>query len=291
MTASQFALSGLCTAAMLAARTPVGQEPRFATTTDVVPLYVTVTSGRGGFVTDLTVRDFSVFEDGKIRPISQFETGSQSVALSVLVDESPSASDARHRTEAAAREIIKHLRKGDLASIGAFSQSVSFSPDLTADSTELLKRVAALGPGAAGTALWDAVDVGITALDRAGGRRVVLVLTDGEDNSSFRHQAFVRDRIVKSGVMLYVIAVKGSDGRLSRPLRDMARETGGVFMELKANESVEPAIGQVMDELHHQYMLGFSPAQLDGRVHTLAVRVARRGVSVRSRTSYVADPR
>jgi len=281
--------SCVCATGLLAAG--AFQEPRFTSATDVVPLYVTATSGQGRFVTDLAARDFTVLEDGKARPISQFESGVQTVAISVLVDESPSAVDARSRTESAAREVVRNLRTGDLAAIGAFSQSVSFSPTLTGDSEELLKRVHALGPGAAGTALWDALDAGITAVDKASGRRVVMVLTDGDDNSSFRNAAQLREQIIRSGVMLYVIGVASSDGRPNPLLRELTRDTGGSYLELKPKDNVVKAISQMMDELHHQYLLGFSPTQLDGRVHKLAVRVSRKGVTVKSRTSYVADRR
>lgn len=277
----------MCAMGLLAGRGSA-QQPQFTSATDVVPLYVTVTSGGGRFAMDLTIRDFTVLEDGQPRPISQFESGPKTVALSVLVDESPSASDARARTQAAAREMVRNLRPGDLASIGAFASKVSLDAALTGDPEVLMRHVQALAPVGKGTALWDAIDAGISAIDPAGGRRVVVVLTDGVDNASSRNAAAVRDRLTRSGAMLYVIGFKGSEGRPSKELREMARHTGGSYLELGSRDNVEKAIRQVMDELHHQYLLGFSPAQLDGRVHTIAVRVSRRGLSVKSRGSYVA---
>jgi VWFA-related protein len=290
MTSSRFAASISCAIGLLASPGSA-QQPRFTSATDVVPLYVTATSGRDRFATDLTIRDFTVLEDGQVRPISQFESGPKTVALSVLVDESPSASDARARTQAAAREMVRNLRPGDLASIGAFASKVSLDSALTGDPDVLMRHVQALAPVGKGTALWDAIDAGISAIDPAGGRRVVVVLTDGVDNASSRNAAAVRDRLTRSGAMLYVIGFKGREGRPGKALQEMARQTGGSYVELGGRDSVEKGIRQVMNELHHQYLLGFSPSHLDGRVHSLAVRVSRRGLTVKSRSSYVAGGR
>jgi len=213
-------IAAVCIPALSLWSGDVRQQPIFTSTTVAVPLYVTVLSGDDRYPTDLAARDFTVLEDGRVRPITQFESGTQPLALSVLVDESPSASDARARTEAAAREVVRGLRLGDVACIGAFSQSVSLPAGLTGDPTALMHRVHALAPGAAGTALWDALDAGIEAVDHEGGHRVVVVLTDGVDTRSFRNATFVRDRITKSGVTLYVIGV---EGKVIGPVSDKER--------------------------------------------------------------------
>jgi hypothetical protein len=71
-------------------------------------------------------------------------------------------------------------------------------------------------------------------------------------------------------------------------LKKLADETGGGYFELKRTDELGPTFSRVAQELHAQYVLGFSPQTLDGKVHTLEVRVLRPGFTARSRKSYVA---
>jgi VWFA-related protein len=73
-----------------------------------------------------------------------------------------------------------------------------------------------------------------------------------------------------------------------RGLKKLAEETGGGFFLLKKEDELGPTFTQVAQELHSQYILGFSPATLDGKVHKLEVKVGKPGVKVRARKSYVA---
>ena len=74
-------------------------------------------------------------------------------------------------------------------------------------------------------------------------------------------------------------------------LRELADEGGGAYFELKSTDDLTSTFARVADELHHQYMLAFDPSVLDGRLHTLDVRVRRSGMIVRARRSYVAPER
>jgi Ca-activated chloride channel family protein len=73
-------------------------------------------------------------------------------------------------------------------------------------------------------------------------------------------------------------------------LKVVAEETGGGYFELTKTDELGPTFTRVAQELHSQYVLGFSPAALDGKIHKLEVRVKRPGVTARSRKSYVATP-
>lgn len=79
----------------------------------------------------------------------------------------------------------------------------------------------------AGTALWDALSDAATALEGATGRRVVLVLTDSNDNSSVLDPDAVRARVDREGIMLYAIGIKGQSGLPSGELATLARAAGG----------------------------------------------------------------
>ena len=70
----------------------------------------------------------------------------------------------------------------------------------------------------------------------------------------------------------------------------MAEETGGGYFELSKKDELGPTFTRVAQELHSQYVMGFTPEVLDGKIHKLEVRVKRPGLTARSRRSYVATP-
>jgi hypothetical protein len=93
----------------------------------------------------------------------------------------------------------------------------------------------------------------------------------------------------RTGVMVYTVTVDlaGLSTR-DAELRRLARESGGERYRLSQESELAPAFRRIVDELHHQYLLGFVPDAFDGQRHTIDVRVARPGVTVRARRSYVA---
>jgi Ca-activated chloride channel family protein len=72
-------------------------------------------------------------------------------------------------------------------------------------------------------------------------------------------------------------------------LKRLAEETGGGYFELERTADLAPTFTRVAQELHSQYVLGFSPAALDGKMHRVAVRIKKPGMSVRARRSYIAS--
>jgi hypothetical protein len=89
--------------------------------------------------------------------------------------------------------------------------------------------------------------------------------------------------------MVYAIGMEGPG--LSGGVIRLTDETGGGRFELKRNEDLASTFRVVLDELHHQYALGFTPVALDGRTHALEVRLARPGLTARARKSYLAVER
>jgi Ca-activated chloride channel family protein len=89
--------------------------------------------------------------------------------------------------------------------------------------------------------------------------------------------------------MVYAIGMEGPG--MTPGLIRMADDTGGGRFELRRNADLATAFTAVLDELHHQYALGFTPVALDGRTHALEVRVARQGLTARARKNYLAVDR
>ena len=127
---------------------------------------------------------------------------------------------------------------------------------------------------------------------------MVLVFTDGDDNGSRVDEKEVLLRARERDVMIYAIGMQSDffNGqtrvrtRPARGLKRLADETGSGYFELTKKDDLGPTFTRVAQELHSQYVLGFSPATLDGRVHKLDVKVKRSGMTVRGRKSYLAAP-
>jgi hypothetical protein len=71
-------------------------------------------------------------------------------------------------------------------------------------------------------------------------------------------------------------------------LPKIAAETGGGYFELTRTDALVSTFARVADELHHQYVLGFTPPKLDGKTHKLEVKIAKSGMKARARKNYVA---
>jgi len=146
------------------------------------------------------------------------------------------------------------------------------------------------------TRLYDAVDQSLNKLIAIEGRRVIVLLTDGDDTASKVGQGDVLGRAQLDEVMIYGIGLESVffDGlrqvRTSpdKVLRKLAEETGGGYYLLKETADLNATFTRIAQELHSQYVLGFSPTVLDGKVHKLVVNVKRPGMKARARKTYVA---
>jgi Ca-activated chloride channel family protein len=307
----------------------IGQEPTFKGAIRTVAVYATVTSAEGRLVPDLGRDVFSVFDNGKRQELTLFANDVQPITVVMLLDRSGSMRRNFGLVEKAAEEFVNALLPADKARIGSFSNRIQVDPrDFTSNHEELLgilrTELQEVGP----TPLWNAVNVGITALLHQQGRRVILVFTDGMDspmNFSGGNNTLkdVMKRAEEEDVMVYAIGLAGGGpfgGRFGggrrggrgggyggggyrggygrRPpvdkpdegLPKIAAVTGGGYFELTSTSDLASTFQRVADELHHQYALGFTPAALDGKMHKLEVRVASAGATVRARKSFLARP-
>jgi Ca-activated chloride channel family protein len=299
----------------------VQQEPVFRAATRTVPVYVTVTDADGRLVPDLGRDDFEIYDNGKAQPISVFASDIQPIMVVMMLDRSGSMVDNFRRVQEAAQQFVTRLLPADKARIGSFSYRIQVDPrTFTSDRDELLrilyKELQEPGP----TPLWNAVSVGMTALTRQEGRRVVLVFTDGADNPGNDRATNISlgdlmKRAREEDVMVYAVGLAGrapgrgmrgrggyggyggwggpAGARMQKPdegLSKLAAESGGGYFELESTNDLGATFARVADELHRQYAMGFSPEKLDGKTHKLEVRVKRPGMTARARKSYVATP-
>ena len=124
----------------------------------------------------------------------------------------------------------------------------------------------------------------------------MLVFTDGDDTTS-RHATLddVLTRAQTEDFMVYAIGlhshILGTMTKPDRGCKKLAEETGGGYFELTRSRRPEPTFTRVADELHRQYVLGFTPPTLDGKLHKLDVDVKLPGMTVRARKSYLGRRR
>jgi Ca-activated chloride channel homolog len=267
--------------------------------TQTVPLYVTVTDSTGRLVPGLEQEDFEVLDNGKVQPLTNFDNKATPITAIVMLDTSGSMTLLMNLVKQAAEEFLIRMMPEDKGKVGAFNDKLEVKPEagfpFSNNRDQLIRALNDLDFGYP-TRLWDAVDFSIKELKAADNRKVVLVFTDGEDTASKTGLGDVVDLARTDEVMVYAVGLEseyfnGQSRQRSRPdrgLRRLAEETGGGFFELKKKDDLGPTFTRVALELHSQYVMGFSPQNLDGKVHKLEVRLKKPGMSARARKSYVA---
>ena len=276
---------------------PLAQQPTFRTGTQIVSLFATVMDSQKRLVPDLQESDFEVFDNEKPQPLVFFQNETQPITVIVMLDTSGSMTLTLDLLRAAAEQFVLRLLPADKARVGAFNDKIQIKGrDFINDRDQLVTDIRDLDYGN-GTRLWDALAVCEDEPKSVDGRRVILVFTDGDDTES-RSASLgkVIDRARADEVMIYAIGLESqfmNNGRMVRTkpdggLRKIADETGGGYFELSKTADLAPTFTRVAQELHSQYVLGFTPNVLDGKVHKLAVRVKQAGMTARARKSYLA---
>jgi Ca-activated chloride channel family protein len=272
------------------------QQPTFRAGTQVVSLFVTVADAQKRLVPDLTQDDFQVFDNDKAQPVSYFDNSVHPINVVVMLDTSGSMTLTIDLLKQAAEQFVIRLLPEDKARVGAFNDKIQINAKWSNNRDQLVTDVKDLDYGN-GTRLWDAVGAALDELKPIDGRRVILVFTDGDDTESrSMNLGRVIERARNDEVMIYAIGLEseyfnGQSHVRSKPdsgLRKVADETGGGYFELKRTSELAPTFTKVAQELHSQYVIGFTPTQLDNRVHKLAVKMKQPGMMARARRSYTA---
>jgi Ca-activated chloride channel family protein len=290
-------LVGITAAAILT--TGAGAQQKIRTSTQTVPIYATVTDDERRLVPDLEQQDFEVYDNGKLQVLTNFDNKPTPFTAVVMLDTSGSMTLALDLVKHAAEQFLLRMLPEDRAMVGAFNDKIQFEPDtgVTANRDQLIRALKDLDFGYP-TRLYDAVDQSVFRLREADGRKVVVVFTDGDDTASKIGMGDALERARIEDVLVYAIGLQseyfnGQQRVRSRPdrgLKKLAEETGGGYFELKKTDELGPTFTRVAQELHSQYVIGFSPQALDGKVHKLEIKMKKPGMTARARKSYVAAP-
>jgi len=274
------------------------QQPTFRAGTQAVSLFVTVVDSQRRLVPGLTQEDFEVFDNEKSQPIIIFDNSIHPIDVFVMLDTSGSMTLTLDLLKQAAEQFVIRLLPDDRARVGAFNDKIQImGTQFVNNRDQLISDIKNVDFGN-GTRLWDAVMASLEELKGRQERKVVLVFTDGDDTESKNaNLGKVIDRARVDEAMIYAIGLESNffnGQRMIRTkpdsgLRKIADETGGGYFELSKTAELAPTFTRVAQELHSQYVIGFTPTTLDGKVHKLSVRIKQPGLTARARRSYVAS--
>jgi len=288
-------IAGAAALAALSISLVAQQAPTFKAGTQVVSIFATVTDAQKRLVPDLTQGDFQVFDNEKPQPLVYFDNSIRPINVVVMLDTSGSMTLTIDLLKQAAEQFLIRLLPEDRARVGAFNDKIQFNARWSNDRDQLITDAKNLDYGN-GTRLWDAVGASLDELKPIDGRKVILIFTDGDDTESRTRLGTVLDRARAEEVMIYAIGLESKmvlGGRqiTTKPdggLRKIADETGGGYFELKRTADLAPTFTKVAQELHSQYVIGFTPTLLDNKVHKLVVKLKQPGMTAQARRSYLA---
>jgi Ca-activated chloride channel homolog len=314
-------VTGLAAVGLPAAQQPPPQDqqrPVFRTGVETVAIYASVLDEFGELITDLTEKDFTVLDDGKPQQLTLFTNVFQPITATLLVDTSASMATSYEQAAAAAEQFVIRLLPDDEARVGSFADKIRWATNMTGDRDLLLRGLRENLDVGNPTKVWDGIDEARQTLASEGGRRVLMLFTDGADTASRISREHLLDALRTDEVMVYIVQFplarwpdpelslyqvalhqspaagtrpprsgREASRRVTEALREIAFQTGGGHFRLERFDDLNATFTQVTYELHHQYLLAFTPQKRDGRVHSLELRTTR-GATIRARRSYLA---
>jgi len=273
-------------------------EDTISVDVNLVNILFTVADKKGKFVTNLRKDDFKVFEDERPQTITNFSSETNlPLTIALLVDTSGSIRDKlRFEEEAAIEFFYSTLQRGkDKALVISFDSGVELLQDFTDDPEKLADKIRKIRAGG-GTSLYDAIYLAVNEkLAAQGGRKIVILITDGDDNSSRVSLTETLEAAQQNFVTIYSISTNSAaffgskdQERGDKTLKKFSEETGGkAFFPLKI-EDLSSSFLDIHDELRSQYQIGYRPtnSKADGTFRRIRVDVADKRYKARARSGY-----
>lgn len=277
------------------------QGPIIKVPTEVVTLMVTVTDPYNRLVTGLDKQHFEVFEDKVKQTIEYFADDDVPVSLGIAFDVSGSMKGKLDRARNSLKAFIQTSHDDDDFFLVGFNQRANLIAEFT-DGDTLLNKLTFVDPRGQ-TALYDAAYLGIEKVKQGRhNKRALLLISDGQDNSSRYSYGELRKLLKEANVQIYCIGIVemggGAGGSLDMQgqsiLEEIAQTTGGKAFFPRSSAELEDATTRIALELRHQYSIGYTPTNVkrDGRWHNIKVKVKQpRGLpnlNVRTKEGYYA---
>ena len=266
-------------------------------TSNLVAVPATVVDSRGIAVTNLKLEDFELKIDGQLNTISEISRAETPVRMAMLFDNSGSLSESREFEKRAAVKFFRNvLRPVDQAAVFSVSTEVTLAEPLTNDARRLELTIESFGKPEGATSLFDGIIQAGAYLKPYPGRRVIVIVSDGEDTTSRADFDLTLQRAFADDCQIYVVQTglyENANVRAlaaERRMQEFAAQTGGAVYIPKSAEELDDAFAQISADLAQQYILSYYPAQdkRDGKYHLIAVSVKTRpNARVRARKGFV----
>jgi VWFA-related protein len=258
-----------------------------------------VTDKRGKLLNNLKENQFSVFENGQPQQIKIFRHEDVPVSLGIIIDDSGSMMTKRSRVEAAALAMVRESNPQDEVFIVNFNDDAYLDVPFTSDVHKMEQGLARID-SRGGTAMRDAINMSLDYMksDAKKDKKVLMVITDGNDNESTISLERVVDRANQSDILIYAIGLftdeeKHEASKAKRALRELTSATGGLAFYPKDVNEVQALAVEVAHDIRNQYTIAYSPSlqELDGSYRQIHVTVNAPGKpEVRTRSGYYATP-
>ena len=295
--------------AAAAAPVPLGaqarpQPPVFGAGIEIINLSLSVTDAQNNFVTDLSQKDFAVYEDGIRQDLSLYTHENLPISMVIMIDTSASMETKLATAQQAAIKFSKTLRPEDLAQVVAFNDRATTLQPFTND-LGLLESAIMKTEASSSTSLHNALYIALKDLmrDKKAAelrRRAIVLLSDGEDTSSLVTDDQVLELAKKSEINIYAIRLR--EGKANDREREafsqaeylinaLARETGGRSYFPSSLGELDSVYDRIAEELRTLYSVGYvsSNTRRDGKWRRIVVRVPdHEGVTVRHKLGYYA---
>lgn len=262
---------------------------QFTARANLVEVYATVTDEAGRALTGLQSADFIIEEDGERQSIEAFATGDAPLALAVGVDRSFSVPpEVLSQVTAGVGTVVGRLLPGDRVMLLGIGSETEVIAPLDAGRDAVRAALPSLERWGT-TPLFDAVIQAIDTIQPASGRRALILLSDGIDRYSRARVADVVRHAREHDVLVYPVSI----GRTREAVwSEVATVSGARSFHVRDAREVAATLQAVVDELRHQYLLGYAPPN-GGRAgwRSISVRVNRPRARVRARDGYLAPSR
>jgi Ca-activated chloride channel family protein len=254
----------LLAALILTERIAIGQDTTIRVRVQLVSILATVRDRVGTLAPELNKEDFTVLDEGQPQEIRVFDRQAGTpLAITLLVDSSGStAKDLKFEQDSAAKFLHALVRKQDRVALYSFNQDVDEIRGFTNDPTTLERGLREIRP-AGGTSLYDAIFLASNELRRQQGRRVIILVTDGDDTTSrvnyhqALHAAQDADAAIYSVIVVPILSEAGRDIGGEHALITLSGDTGGRAYQPRVATELDPAFADLARELRTQYLLGF----------------------------------
>jgi Ca-activated chloride channel homolog len=264
---------------------------------ELVNVLFTATDRKGRLVTDLDKSDLRLYEDNKPQAITNFSRETDlPLTIALLIDTSTSIRDRfKFEQQAAIDFLTKTLRpRRDKALLITFDSAIELVQDFTDDPERVSQAIRQVRPGG-GTKMLDAVYLACQEkLKAEAGRKVLILISDGDDNLSLETLGSTLEMAQRADVSVYTISTNSSGffgltaPKSDKLLKRLAEETGGrAFFPFKA-EDLSQSFQDIGEELRSQYSLAYrsSNPNRDGSFRSIKIETARKSLKVKARKGY-----